>query len=84
MSERDVGQVGRSVGTTVERRDAGALVLWFVAVAIVDDVAAVAAVNAGVVIIEIQGASEISNDGPSDVLYDLGAGGEIRSVRRKG
>jgi hypothetical protein len=43
MSERDIGQVGRATGTTVERRDAGALVLWFVAVAIVDDVAAVAA-----------------------------------------
>jgi hypothetical protein len=86
MSERDVGQVGRVAGTTVERRDGGVLVLWFVAVTIVDDVSSVTAVSAGVVIIEIhwQGTSEISSDGPSDVLYDLEAGGEVRHVCWRG
>jgi len=74
-SERVVRQVGRGARTGVERRDVGALVLWFVAVAVVDDVATVAAVSVGVVTIEIQGTSTISSDGSHVVLYGLGAGG---------
>ena len=53
-SERVVRQVGRGARTGVERRDAGALVVWFVAVAVVDDVASVAAVSVGFVTNEIR------------------------------
>src|SRR5712691_7697046 len=59
-------------------------VLWFVAVAVVDDVASVAAVSVGVVTIEIRGTSMIGGDGSRVVLYGLGAGGEGDRIRWKG
>ena len=79
-SEHVIRQVGRGARTGVERQDTGALVLWFVAVAVVDDVASVAAVSVGVVTIEIQGTSMIGSDGLHMVLYSLGAG----TVKSKG
>src|SRR5260221_10760280 len=82
-SERVVRQVGRGARTSVERRDAGALVLWFVAAAVVDDVSAVAAVSVGVVTNEIRGASTIGGGWSGGVLCGFGAwgGGGRRHLR---